>query len=187
MMVRKIMSGLLAISLLAGCASSSGGGITNEQGGTVLGALGGAAIGAAAGDGNWWAIGAGALVGGLVGNRVGNYLDERDRQQAYSTASYALDNNKDGQTASWSNPQNNTSGYTTPTKTYQSANDAPVGLRSNGKDFEYPIPADTGEGEGAVFMATDVVDGGVLTATYPRWYSSPFSRPRLVRPIVVSA
>ena len=122
MMVRKIMSGLLAISLLAGCASSSGGGVTNEQGGTVLGALGGAAIGAAAGDGNWWAIGAGALVGGLVGNRVGNYLDERDRQQAYSTASYALDNNRDGQTASWSNPQNNTSGYTTPTKTYQTAN-----------------------------------------------------------------
>jgi surface antigen len=122
MKVRKIMSGLLAISLLAGCATSGGGsGITKEQGGTVVGALGGAAIGAAAGNGNWWAIGAGALVGGLVGNRVGNYLDERDQQQAYSTANYALDNNKDGQTATWSNPQNDTGGYTTPTKTYQTA------------------------------------------------------------------
>jgi hypothetical protein len=78
-------------------------------------------------------------------------------------------------------------------ETYQSANDAPVGLRAKGKDFEYPIPPDTGLGvedpddEGAVFMVTEVVDGGVLTAEYPRWYSSPFSRPRLTRPIVVSA
>lgn len=76
-------------------------------------------------------------------------------------------------------------------ETYQAANDAPVGLRANGKDFEYPIPPDTGVGvefsddSGAVFMATEVVDGGVLTAEYPRWYSSPYSRPRLVRPIVV--
>ena len=122
MMLRKAMSALLALSLLTGCASSGGGsGITKEQGGTVLGALGGAAAGAALGDGKWWAIGAGALVGGLVGNRVGNYLDERDQQQAYSTANYALDHNKDGQTATWSNPQNNTSGYTTPTATQQTA------------------------------------------------------------------
>src|SRR5262245_6876286 len=119
---RTIISAFFALSALAGCASSgSGGGYSDEQIGTVLGALGGAAIGAAASDGNWWAIGGGALVGGLVGNRVGNYLDERDRQQAYSTADYALDHNKDGQTATWSNPQNNTGGYTTPTETYQTA------------------------------------------------------------------
>jgi surface antigen len=121
MMLRKLLSAFLALSLVTGCASSGGGGITKEQGGTALGALGGAAIGAAASDGNWWAIGAGALVGGLVGNRVGNYLDERDQQQAYSTANYALNNNADGQMASWSNPQNNTSGYTTPTNTVETA------------------------------------------------------------------
>lgn len=71
-------------------------------------------------------------------------------------------------------------------ETYQSANDAPVGLRAKGKDFEYPLPPGAGNDDGAVFMATDVVDGGVLTATYPRWYSSPFSRPRVVKPIVVT-
>lgn len=70
-------------------------------------------------------------------------------------------------------------------ETYQSANDAPVGLRAEGKDFEYPIPPDTGEEDGVVFMATNVVDGGVFTAEYPRWYSSPFSRPRLTRPRTV--
>ena len=139
MMLRKLMSGFLAMSLLAGCADSSGGGgITKEQGGTVLGALGGAAAGAALGDGNWWAIGAGALVGGVVGNRVGNYLDERDQQQAYSTANYALDNNQDGQTATWSNPQNQTGGYTTPTDTYQTASGATcrtyqTGVQANGQ------------------------------------------------------
>ncbi len=119
---RKALSATLALSLLAGCTSSGGGGgSSNEQGGTVLGAIGGAAAGAALSDGNWWAIGAGALVGGLVGNRIGNYLDERDRQQAYSTANYALDNNQDGQIATWSNPQNGTGGYTKPAQTYQTA------------------------------------------------------------------
>ena len=133
------MSAFLALSLVTGCASSGGsGGITKEQGGTVLGALGGAAAGAALGDGNWWAIGAGALVGGLVGNRVGNYLDERDQQQAYSTANYALNNKADGQTASWSNPQNNTGGYTTPTETYKTANGSTcrtyeTGVSANGQ------------------------------------------------------
>lgn len=76
-------------------------------------------------------------------------------------------------------------------ETYQSANDAPVGLRANGIDFEYPIPPGEGVGaedpdEGALFMATDVTDGGVLTVESPRWFSSPFSRPRLVRPLAVA-
>lgn len=139
MMLRTVISAFLALSLVTGCAGSGGGGgITKEQGGTVLGALGGAAAGAALGDGNWWAIGAGALVGGVVGNRVGNYLDERDQQEAYSTANYALDNNADGQTASWSNPQNNTGGYTTPTETYQTANGTcrayQTGVSANGQE-----------------------------------------------------
>lgn len=71
-------------------------------------------------------------------------------------------------------------------ETYQSANDAPIGLRSGGFDFEYPIPPGEGVGaedpnEGAVIMAEQVIDGGVFTAEFPRWYSSPYSRPRLTR------
>ena len=77
-------------------------------------------------------------------------------------------------------------------ETYQSANDAPIGLRAEGKDWEYPIPPGEGVGaedpdEGAVFMATECVDGGVLTCEIPRWYSSPYARPRLTRPVYVSA
>lgn len=126
----KTFAALLSLSAVAGCANS-------EQTGTVLGALGGAAAGYALGDGEWWAVGAGALVGGLVGNRVGNYLDERDRQTAYSNANYALNNNADGQTAKWSNPQNNTGGYTTPTETYQTASGTcrtyQTGVTANGQ------------------------------------------------------
>lgn len=136
----KTVAALLALSVVTGCASSSGsgGGITGEQTGTVLGALGGAAAGYALGDGEWWAIGAGALVGGLVGNRVGNYLDERDQQQAYSNANYALNNNPDGQTAKWSNPQKGTGGYTTPTETYQTSSGSTcrtyqTGVTANGQ------------------------------------------------------
>lgn len=71
-------------------------------------------------------------------------------------------------------------------ETYQSENDAPVGLRSRGRDFEYPIPPGEGVGQddpdqGAVFMASSVVDGGALRMELPRWYSSPYSRPRLTR------
>jgi surface antigen len=137
----KTVAALLALSVVTGCASSSGGssgGFSGEQTATVLGALGGAAAGYALGDGEWWAIGAGALVGGLVGNRVGNYLDERDRQQAYSNANYALNNNPDGQTAKWSNPQKGTGGYTTPTDTYQTVNGSTcrtyqTGVTANGQ------------------------------------------------------
>lgn len=69
-------------------------------------------------------------------------------------------------------------------ETYQAENDAPVGLRAEGRDFEYPILPGEGEPDpdfGAVFMATEVVDGGALRMELPRWYSSPYARPRLVR------
>lgn len=69
-------------------------------------------------------------------------------------------------------------------ETYQSENDAPVGLRAAGRDFEYPILPGEGDPDpeqGAVFMADRVVDGGALRIELPRWYSSPYARPRLVR------
>jgi hypothetical protein len=77
--------------------------------------------------------------------------------------------------------------YTRPDiDTYQSENDSPVGLRSNGRDFEYPIPPGEGVGSdesdpGATFMATQVDGAAGLRMELPRWYSSPYSRPRLTR------
>lgn len=107
---------------LAGC--TQGGGSWNKQDtGTALGAVAGAAAGAAIGgkDNWWWAAGLGALAGGVVGNQVGAYLDRQDQQTSYQNANYALNNVPDGQSAQWSNPQNNTSGYTKPVETVQTA------------------------------------------------------------------
>lgn len=126
----KTLTALMAVTVLAGCQNS-------QQTGTLLGALGGAAAGYAIGDGKWWAVGAGALVCGVVGNQVGAYLDERDRQTAYSNANYALNNNADGQTSTWSNPEKGTGGYTKPTQTYQSAGSTcrtyQTGVTANGQ------------------------------------------------------
>ena len=107
----------LALPLAACSTNSYGGGKQNT--GTVLGALGGAAAGAAIGgkDNWWWAAGLGALAGGVVGNQVGAYLDRQDQQRSYQNANYALNNVPDGQAAKWSNPQNQTSGYTRPIET----------------------------------------------------------------------
>ncbi|WP_374654040.1 RT0821/Lpp0805 family surface protein [Dongia sp.] len=123
--IAKAVSLLMAAGLtlpLAACSANSYGG-SKQNTGTVLGAIGGAAAGAAIGgdDDWWWAAGLGALAGGVVGNQVGAYLDARDQQRSYQNANYALNNVPDGQTAKWSNPENQTSGYTKPVETSKNA------------------------------------------------------------------
>lgn len=121
----KLLASVLAVSLalpLSACAQNSYGG-SKQNTGTVIGALGGAAAGAAIGgeDNWWWAAGLGALAGGVVGNQVGAYLDRQDQQTSYRNANYALNNVPDGQSAKWSNPANNTGGYTRPIETVETA------------------------------------------------------------------
>lgn len=121
----RLLASALVLGLalpMAACSSNSyGGGKQNT--GTVLGAVGGAAAGAAIGgkDNWWWAAGLGALAGGVVGNQVGAYLDRQDQQTSYQTANRALSTVPDGQKATWSNPQNQTSGYTKPIETTKTA------------------------------------------------------------------
>lgn len=122
---RRIATGLVLLTAsgvgLAGC--KQGGGWNKQQTGTALGAVAGAAAGAAIGgeDDWWWAAGLGALAGGVVGNQVGAYLDRQDQQTSYQNANYALNNVPDGQSAKWSNPQNQTAGYTKPVETTKTA------------------------------------------------------------------
>ena len=119
--VSLVLVSAIALPLAACSANSYGGGKQNT--GTVLGALGGAAAGAAIGDKDnwWWAAGLGALAGGVVGNQVGAYLDRQDQQRSYQNANYALNKVPDGQASTWSNPQNQTSGYTKPIETTTNA------------------------------------------------------------------
>jgi hypothetical protein len=72
--------------------------------------------------------------------------------------------------------------YTRPDKrTYVSEMETPVGLRSKGLDFEYPIAPGAGDpDEGCVVRARNVTDGCAITLTLPRWYAEPFSTPLVV-------
>jgi surface antigen len=88
--------------------------------GTVVGAAGGGLIAAAAGGGTGWII-AGSLLGGLAGGFVGHKLDARDKRMAEEAAARAFEQNRTGQTSTWSNPDSGNSGSITPTKTYQLA------------------------------------------------------------------
>jgi surface antigen len=82
-------------------------------GGAVVGGLLGSKVGG--GSGQLWATGAGALLGALVGSEIGQSLDRADRQYLASANSRALDAPV-GQQISWENPQSGNYGYVTPTR-----------------------------------------------------------------------
>jgi surface antigen len=98
--------------------------LTSDNPKAVLGSLGGAAVGAgiaALAHGNPAAIVASAVGGALIGGYIGHRLDNKDKEMAAQAASRAFENNRTGQTSSWSNPDSGNSGTVTPTKTYQAA------------------------------------------------------------------
>ena len=80
------------------------------------------------------AIGGGALIGWLAGNKVGEYFDERDRQRRVKLIEDTLEHNRDNETStdiykkSWHNPNTGqkenhiVSQSVTPMNTYQPSN-----------------------------------------------------------------
>lgn len=66
-------------------------------------------------------------------------------------------------------------------ETFVAANDAPVGNRMGGRDFEYPIPPGAGDPvRGCIVMATNITDGIAVKLKLHRWYEEPFSTPLVV-------
>ena len=112
----------VAVALVAVLAACEGAG-TKQTGGTLvgagLGALAGSQIGG--GSGKLAAVAIGALAGGLLGSEVGKSLDRADKAAIEKTSHGALENNRTGQVATWSNPDTGASGAVTPVKTYQTA------------------------------------------------------------------
>ena len=110
---------VVAALALAGCENAG----KNETGGTLIGAAVGGLVGAQFGSGTGKIIAAtlGVLAGAWAGGELGKFLDEVDREKMQKTAQTSLENNRTGQSASWSNPDNGNSGTVTPTKTYQTA------------------------------------------------------------------
>lgn len=98
---------ILGMALLAvqGCA-------TKRQTGTVAGGAAGAAVGAAVDEGEGALIG--GLLGALVGSEIGARMDADDRRQT----AMALENNRVGQTSTWTDPDTGARYGVTPTETY---------------------------------------------------------------------
>jgi surface antigen len=107
-----VVPAVVAVSLV-GCQSTGQG--EKELGGTLVGAglggLAGSAIGS--GTGQLAAVGAGVLLGGLLGNQVGRSLDRADRM-AIERAQQSAYTAPVGQQITWSNPQSGHSGTITP-------------------------------------------------------------------------
>ncbi len=102
-------STILGASLLTGCTPGN-----NVPGATVTGAAAGGLLGAALfhGQGSIIGILGGALVGGVIGNAVGQHMDARDR----ANMAQAVTTTPVGEETTWSN---NDATYTVrPTRQY---------------------------------------------------------------------
>jgi surface antigen len=104
-------------ALLIGCADMS-----QQDTGTLAGGAIGGLLGSQFGGGSGQVASAvaGTLIGGFLGGKVGKNMDETDRLKSQQ----ALESQKTGQTASWSNPDNHNQYQMTPTKTYSKEQEA---------------------------------------------------------------
>ncbi|PCK00383.1 MAG: hypothetical protein COA45_00965 [Zetaproteobacteria bacterium] len=86
--------------------------------GALIGGILGSKVGG--GSGQLWATGAGVLLGALVGSEIGKSLDKADRQYM-SQATYDVQSAPVGETISWNNPESGNSGDVVATKDGYSA------------------------------------------------------------------
>ena len=110
--------------LLTGCAGT----YSKQDTGTAAGALlgGGLAYGLGQNSSNkeiWTVLGIG--LGAMLGNQIGQQLDERDRLMMGQSFQTALERAPDNSSSSWRNPNTGNSGYTTPTRTVVASNGTP--------------------------------------------------------------
>ncbi len=117
-----MMFALVAVLGVSACAQNGyNGGIggmgTKQTVGTGAGAVVGGLLGSkvGGGSGQLWATGAGALVGALLGSEIGSSLDRADKTYLAQANSAALDAPV-GEQISWNNPQSGNYGYVTPTR-----------------------------------------------------------------------
>ena len=114
---------MMFVSTLALGACETFQGAGNKQligagSGAVLGGILGSKVGG--GSGQLWATGAGVLLGTLVGSEIGKSLDKAD-QQYMSNASYEAQTAPIGEPITWNNPESGNSGEVVATKEGYSA------------------------------------------------------------------
>ena len=121
--MKKIIMMMTVISMfgLSGCQTLQNSG-TKEMVGTGAGAVVGGLLGSkvGGGSGQLWATGAGALLGAYLGNEVGKSLDRADKQYM-NNAVYEAQSAPVGEPITWSNPESGNSGSVVATKDGYSA------------------------------------------------------------------
>jgi surface antigen len=110
--MKKTTTALVAVLIslnLVGCSN-----MHNQDVGTLTGGAIGGLIGSrfGGGTGQLVAIGAGALAGAYIGNRIGKNMDDTDRLKM----NQAMEQNSTGQPAYWQNQKTDTSYTVVPTK-----------------------------------------------------------------------
>jgi len=122
MRTKPLAAAFLSLALLAGCATDMQNSPGETMGG-VIGAVGGAVLGAqmGGGKGRLAAVAVGTLAGAWLGSSIGKSMDETSRLKAQQTTQESLEYNRTGTTSTWSNPDRGYRGSTTPTRTYQTA------------------------------------------------------------------
>lgn len=115
----KFLVAFCALTLLVGCTNPDGT-INKQQTGTLSGALVGGLVGSqfGGGSGRWLGAAVGAGAGALVGNMIGANLTKQDRIYQQRAYNQAMEHNPSGSQVSWRNPDSNTYGTFTPTRTY---------------------------------------------------------------------
>lgn len=83
--------------------------IKKEHIGVAVGVLAGTVAGYELSDGNKWITALSAVAAGFVGKELGRYLDEQDEARMAQSTIKTLST---GQTSSWRNPENKTTGQT---------------------------------------------------------------------------
>ena len=124
MMKNIVIATVLATTLMSGCAGTYNKATT----GAALGALTGTALAYGLGKDSskkgLWLI-AGAGLGAMVGNNIGQQLDERDRLLLGQTFEQTMEHGPTNSVGSWSNPDSGNSGTVSPTQTHMTANNQP--------------------------------------------------------------
>ena len=120
-MKKLMLIGLVSLPLIGGCA-------TKMQTGTALGALTGGALAYGLGQDSskkelWTVLGIG--LGAMIGQSIGQQLDERDQYLMAQTFEFAMEKAPTNETAKWENPDTGVGGSVTPTKTYSTTQGTP--------------------------------------------------------------
>ena len=139
-----MLKGLVLVVIVFCSACSTNNRMTNGQ---MIGAIGGGIIGTyvgtqlGGGSGNLLFLVAGAALGGLTGYAYGDSLISSDRLRFKEAAKIAMDNIKDGQLYTWTNPETGVAGTITPIRSYYVENNQLC------RDFEATIAVNKGIGE----------------------------------------